>query len=438
MDWTNLRGRLLDAMKSLNLIILVYISMLLFATASKIASSGNARAFLEAVRRLPVQPWKIPAVTILSFCVLLGCMSWKEDQGTAPRTKVILIAAEWALGVVIIGMLNFSYNGILFLIMADLMAYFRDYRDKLTVTLVLCLLFLVLDYDVCGRFFGLIAFADYLDYYQGFARSAMLGGRNLLESLNTICFIAYTVILLREESFERRRVQVLNEKLNEANAELQRANKELEQYADEKAAMAQTRERNRLAREIHDTLGHTLTGIIAGVDACMALINVDRDATRKQMEVIGKVARQGMKDVRRSVNALRPDVLEQGTLLDAVMTMMEEISLTSNAKIILENRIEKLKFNEDEEDTIYRIVQESVTNAIRHGKATKVVVTMEQEYCMVTIRIRDNGVGAGKIVPGFGLQHMRERLELLKGELEVDGSDGFTVTASIPIRWGEE
>ncbi len=222
------------------------------------------------------------------------------------------------------------------------------------------------------------------------------------------------------------------------NEELQKANVELENYAKESVAMTQTRERNRLAREIHDTLGHTLTGIIAGVDACIAMISIAPDLTKQQLEVIADVARQGMKDVRRSVNALRPDVLEQGGLLGAILKMIDEMKLTTNANIVFENHIKTLKFSEDEEDVIYRIVQESVTNAIRHGKAKNIKITMEREYCIVSIIIKDDGIGAKEIKQGFGLHHMQERIDLLKGELTYDGSDGFTVTATIPIRWGED
>lgn len=145
-----------------------------------------------------------------------------------------------------------------------------------------------------------------------------------------------------------------------------------------------------------------------------------------------------MTDVRRSVNELRPDALEQRDLLSAIQKMISQMSAASKADITLDNSAGRLSFGEDEEEVIYRIIQESITNSIRHGKADRVRIRITREYNIVTITIRDNGIGAASIEPGFGLTHMKERLEMLGGKIEVDGSDGFCVVAEIPIRWGTE
>ncbi len=145
-----------------------------------------------------------------------------------------------------------------------------------------------------------------------------------------------------------------------------------------------------------------------------------------------------MTDVRRSVNELRPDALEQRDLLSAIHKMISQMSATSKVEITLDNSAGRLTLGEDEEEVIYRIIQESITNSIRHGKADKVRIWMTREYNIVTITIKDNGVGAPNIEPGFGLAHMKERLDMLGGKIHVDGSDGFCLMAEIPIRWGKE
>ena len=132
-----------------------------------------------------------------------------------------------------------------------------------------------------------------------------------------------------------------------------------------------------------------------------------------------------MTDVRRSVNELRPDALEQRDLLSAIHKMISQMSATSKVEITLDNSAGRLTLGEDEEEVIYRIIQESITNSIRHGKADKVRIWMTREYNIVTITIKDNGVGAPNIEPGFGLAHMKERLDMLGGKIHVDGSDGF-------------
>ena len=243
--------------------------------------------------------------------------------------------------------------------------------------------------------------------------------------------IAYTILHLRDQMDEKDEINSLNEQLRAANTEL-------ENFAAESEKLAQTRERNRLAREIHATLGHTLTGIIAGIDAAMAVADVSPETLKRYLSLVSDVARQGMTDVRRSVNELRPDALEQGDLLSAIHKMISQMGAASKVDITLDNRAGRLSFGEDEEKIIYRIIQESITNSIRHGKADTVRIRMTREYNLVTITIRDDGIGASDIEMGFGLTHMKERLDMLGGKIHVDGSDGFCVVAEIPIRWGME
>ena len=201
--------------------------------------------------------------------------------------------------------------------------------------------------------------------------------------------------------------------------------------------MTQTKERNRLAREIHDTLGHTLTGIATGLDACLALIDISPEQTKKQLQLLSEVSREGIRDVRRSVNELRPDALERLSLDAAIRKMITDMSQASDVKIYFSTEEKHLKFDEDEENAIYRVIQESITNAVRHGKAGKIWITLRRQYNEITLSIRDDGIGAKEIKSGFGTKHIRERIEMLHGTVEFDGSDGFTVTAQIPIRWGE-
>jgi signal transduction histidine kinase len=238
-------------------------------------------------------------------------------------------------------------------------------------------------------------------------------------------------MLIQGEYQEKERIQVLYAQLSEAN-------QKLKEYAAEAEKNAETRERNRLAREIHDTLGHALTGIVAGIDACLLTIDISTDMTKAQLEKIGNVARQGITDVRRSVNKLRPDALEKMDLENAIAKMVEDMKATAGVDVEFYNEVHPLKFHEDEEEVIYRIIQESTTNAIRHGHADHIQIAVTKVNEWLTIAVKDNGIGCKSIKEGFGLKHMQERLSLLNGQLEYNGDDGFLIYAQIPIRWGEE
>jgi signal transduction histidine kinase len=202
--------------------------------------------------------------------------------------------------------------------------------------------------------------------------------------------------------------------------------------------MTEIEERNRLAREIHDTLGHALTGIVVNADAGKILFDAAPEEAKARFDVIGQTARQGLEDVRRSIRALRPDALESRDLESALEKMIENFRETTGADIRYEQEAGKLLLAQDEEVTVYRIVQEGMTNAIRHGKATQINLIIDRKDRNLRVRIFDNGVGMQGKKTGFGLNYMKERVELLKGSLRYgnreDGSRGFFLEAEIPVR----
>ena len=110
----------------------------------------------------------------------------------------------------------------------------------------------------------------------------------------------------------------------------------------------------------------------------------------------------------------------------------------SGVNISFEKQVRPLKFHEDEEEAVYRVIQEASTNAIRHGHAARISICIAKKDQWLTVQVKDNGCGCEKVEKGFGLKHMEERLKLLGGKLSWDGSrTGFVIRAEIPIRWGE-
>ena len=222
------------------------------------------------------------------------------------------------------------------------------------------------------------------------------------------------------------------------NDELRTLNHQLEEMADVREKMGETRERNRLAREIHDTLGHTLTGLSTGIDAAKTLLQRDPDMAIKQLDILSATAREGLKDVRRSVRKLRPDALENHTLKGALETMIEEFMRSSGVKVSYVCHLDSLVFQPDEEDTIYRIVQECMTNSVRHGHASHIYISFGKDQDSLILIIEDDGKGCVDIQEGFGLHHMKERIALLNGNVRFYGRDGFEVLVELPLRKEDE
>ena len=181
--------------------------------------------------------------------------------------------------------------------------------------------------------------------------------KSCLETLNMILFIAFMIVYLVDEIQK-------NQHISQELDMVHQVNKELENYAAITEKIGENNERKRLAREIHDTLGHALTGIAAGVDACIAMIDQNPKATKAQLQVISKVVRQGIKDVRNSLNKLRPGALEKHSLKEAIERMIGEFSSVSDLTIALEYELENIDLEKTKEDILFRIIQESITNCL--------------------------------------------------------------------------
>lgn len=423
-------------MKNINLMLIMMISTVMAYTTYKTIEIKGAGSFLDSMDTLPIQPWMRPVISLLAFLLLLGMMQWRGKEQWSNLYFSVYGLLQVFLCLVIMQCLGYSYSGIVLVVIVDLIVCWSNTKLKM---LFVGMMFVIYVFMNIGLFSEneITVFHTYLMYYNTETRSLLSGLKRVLASGNNLLFILYIVMLIRIQIMENRRILLLNQQLDEANEKLQRANFHLEEYGKTKEKMAQTRERNRLAREIHDTLGHSLTGIIAGIDACITLIDIAPEEVKKQLNIIGNVARQGIKDVRRSVNALRPDALERLGLEDALKQIITDTKMVTNVEIFYDNEADLKNLDEDEIETIYRIVQESITNALRHGKADIIYVKIKKTLNVITILIKDNGVGCKNMKKGFGLRHMAERLELLNGSLEYRSENGFTIIAKIPIRWGK-
>ena len=315
---------------------------------------------------------------------------------------------------------------VVFLNKVDMVDDPRSLRQKRFLSAMI-VVYLFCNMDAATSALHAVTLKQYLAFYSLHTRSVLQLVIESLSALEMILFILYMVLFISQQTSEKQEILNLNQ-------QLQQANEQLRIYAEESAHTAQVQERNRLAREIHDTLGHVLTGITAGADACIQMMDDSPEMARHQMELIADTARNGMNDVRRSVKALRPDSLEKENLSGALNKMCTSMAQSSGTQIQLEESLAGLTLSQDEEDCVYRTVQEGITNAIRHGHATRVQVRCHIEDGVLEVSVRDNGIGCKSVTPGFGLQHMQERMLLLGGTFWYENSDGFCIRAEIPLR----
>lgn len=422
-----------------NLIAVMFITVFIYITTQKICNNYIAREFLNNINALPGKPSSNIYICLFLFCILIFSFVTREYIYTNISKVVYLtLIIDFIVSILIISILNFNYNGILFLVIANIVTYTKGIKGRYLLMLISVTSILIADYELISINFSMYSINDYIGFYDSITQQYLLGFYNTAVSVNIIIFIIYCIYVIQNQRGTIDEVNNLYKKLRKANEDLQKANEQLKEYSTITEKMGETRERNRLAREIHDTLGHTLTGISAGIDACITMVDKSPKETKEQLETISKVTRDGINEIRRSVNKLRPDALERLNLKSAIHKMIIEIELMTNTHIYFESDIDNLKFAADEEDAIYRMIQESITNAIRHGKATQIWVHIKGGQGEIILTVRDNGIGCNNINQGFGIKHIKERISLLHGTVVFDGTDGFTITAHIPIRWGEE
>lgn len=424
--------KLQQAVYILNLVAVCLVAGIMAYSMFGIVDAMQAEQFLGLIGKRPWRPETIliTAVACYLCLVFFSCAGqlWNQDSKYA-RNLILFTEILFCIGATVA--MNMNYNGLVLLVVADMVRGQKGSRQKIVLGIAIIGLYTVLDYDLVGSYFSMIPMDSFIFHFSTGAQAVVRGTISVFRSVNLVLFILYLTMLIQGEYRERERIQNLYKQLEDAN-------QKLKAFAVEAEKNAETRERNRLAREIHDTLGHALTGIVAGIDACLMTIDISTEMTKKQLEKIGEVARQGITDVRRSVSKLRPDALEKLALEDAITGMLEDMGVTSGTKILFRNEVEPFRFHEDEEEVIYRIIQEATTNSVRHGHADRIEITVTKENQWLTITVQDNGIGCENIKEGFGLKHMEERLSLLNGSLKYDGRNGFLIVARIPIRWGEE
>lgn len=214
--------------------------------------------------------------------------------------------------------------------------------------------------------------------------------------------------------------------------ELLDVHRRLKKYADEVEKLTIVAERNRIARDIHDTLGHSVTGIIMEIEMAQHLIDKDLDKSRELLDRAKNSSKEGLSKIREVVETLKPDEeISKGII--SIKELISDFSKRTGANIDIDITGDVIKTKPTINMVLYRIVQEGLTNAIRHGQATKINVRLKYSKDKIFFVISDNGIGCGNISEGFGLKGMKERIFSLKGTVDFNSNEGFTVKGFLPI-----
>ena len=187
-------------------------------------------------------------------------------------------------------------------------------------------------------------------------------------------------------------------------------------------------ERNRMAREIHDTLAQAFTGILVHMGAISRLAKTNPEAIPTHIGTVRDLARSGLTEARRSVTALRPQLLEEGNLWTALKQFISSMQSSTETCLICEIVGTPYALPPDTENNLLRIGQEAFTNAIKYAHANEIRIELVYESTQCCLRIRDDGQGFEvsniTLSQGFGLLGMSERAERIGAQLSIDSQPG--------------
>jgi len=221
----------------------------------------------------------------------------------------------------------------------------------------------------------------------------------------------------------------------DARLALAEANQRLREHAAQIEELATTKERNRLAREIHDSLGHYLTVVNVQIEAARAILTRDHARALNHLSQAQTLTQEGLAEVRRSVAALRASPTASLPLADALAKLIEQWNTAeAHVALVVTGAIRPLTPQADL--TLYRAAQEALTNVGKHARATRVNLTLDySDRQTVSLKVEDDGCGSADSQGGFGLLGVRERAQLLGGTMRVSTAtgQGFTLEVELPV-----
>ena len=228
--------------------------------------------------------------------------------------------------------------------------------------------------------------------------------------------------------------RILAEK--QAKEELAIANQRIRNYALKAEENGSLQERNRIAREIHDSLGHSLTALNLHLEMAVKLSQIKPEKSREVLVEAKRLGSIALRDVRQSVSTLRSDPLHDRDLPTAIYNLADEFKLSNQIRPACYVTVPP-DLPQPIAVTIYRIIQEALTNISKYAEASQVEIEIRTLGTAIELRIIDDGLG---FIPthnttGFGLQGMRERVLSLQGKFEIISAPdrGCQIMATIPL-----
>jgi signal transduction histidine kinase len=255
-----------------------------------------------------------------------------------------------------------------------------------------------------------------------------------LLSASTFLFVFGIIYLSKYQILQRVKLSAALKEIKLKNSQLETAYEKLKHTSKILEEVTVLKERNRIAREIHDTVGHTLTTVLVEIEAGRRLLSKNTELAQQKFELAQEQVRKGLTDIRHSVKLLK----DRGNILEFIPAIESLILETrKHAGVEIECELPSyILLNNDVEKILYNALLEGITNGIKHGNSTKFTIKLSLKDDEVNLLVKNNGTGCENVMPGFGLTSMKDRVESCGGTLDIytRPEDGFRIEIKIPLK----
>ncbi|WP_274366301.1 sensor histidine kinase [Paenibacillus thermotolerans] len=226
----------------------------------------------------------------------------------------------------------------------------------------------------------------------------------------------------------------VQEKANRLMRTVEEQNATLKIYSEQVERLSKTEERIRIASDLHDTLGHSYISFILGLDASIALVDRSPEAAKKHMTELRQAAARQLDSMREIVHGLGEHT--NITLSEELAGIAREFSESTGKRVSMQSSGRERHLQRQIHTVFIRCLQETLSNAVRHGKADSVNVSLGFDDECVRLKVEDDGIGMNGNKAGFGLTAMQERVGSVGGRLSIESETGkgTVITCSVPMK----
>lgn len=277
------------------------------------------------------------------------------------------------------------------------------------------------------------ALIGYYQVYVIFNHSILI--YNLL-SLTFILFAGIVGSLIRKLMIAGETIEDQLEQLTDSHHVLEDAHQQLSAYAQKVEEFTAIQERNRIAREIHDRVGHKMTALLVQIQLARELMTLDKKQCKEALQNAEQLTRNSLEEIRMSVRTLQDETKFSLGFSEALKQMLNEFANMTSLHITLSIEGDLTNVPHSLQTTIKRVIQEALTNVKRHSDGTQCDIIIKSSDDEIRIEIIDNGKGSNNVTAGFGLMNMRERVLEHGGAIQFgsESSKGFFIKMSFPLR----